>query len=129
MNRNLTWLFVLPLVFGLCHAAGAQQLLMPRIGGYTANQTETVSNPVISPYLLMTEAGQTGLLNYQTLVQPIMQQRQLATQQNASIQRLQQQVQTGQASPGRRPGQNIRDTGHETRRFNYSHFYNSANPY
>jgi hypothetical protein len=108
--------------------AQAQQLLMPRVGGYNVVQEEPLPHPVVSPYLLMTDIGQSGLLNYQTLVQPLVQQRLTTNHQNASINNLQQQVQSAQAVPKKRPGQNVRDTGHETRYFNYSHYYSSATP-
>ena len=101
---------------------------MPRIGGYNAVQEDPLPNPTVSPWLLMTDVGQTGMLNYQTLVQPLMQQRATTNHQNASINNLQQQVQSVKATPTKRPGQNIRDTGHETRYLNYSHYFNSASP-
>jgi hypothetical protein len=107
--------------------ACGQQLLMPRVGGYNTVQADPIPNPTVSPYLLLTDVGQSGSLNYQTLVQPLVQQRLLANQQNNSISRLGQQVKRpGQDGPSKRSGQSIGDTGHETRYLNYSHYYNSV---
>ena len=78
MNRKQMTLALLLVGAGVCSAsreARAQQLLMPRIGGYNAVQEDPLPNPTVSPWLLMTDVGQTGMLNYQTLVQPLMQQR------------------------------------------------------
>ena len=107
--------------------AAAQQLLMPRIGGYSTAPEAQLPNPTVSPYLLMTDAGQTGMFNYQTLVQPLVQQRMTTNHQNASINNLQQQVQNVKSnSGGRRGGQNKGDSGgHESRYLNYSHYYSS----
>jgi hypothetical protein len=121
----------LAVFLGVClltSGAGAQQLLSPRLGGYSQAQPIEASNPVINPFLLMTDAGQTGILNYQTLVQPMLQQRQVMMQQSSSITQLQQQARGAQMSPSKRPGQNVRDTGHETRYLNYSHYFNSVSP-
>ncbi len=131
MNRNRICLAAALIGVAACCCssdAQAQQLLMPRVGGYNMVQEEMLPNPVVSPYMLMTDVGQSGLLNYQMLVQPLMQQRLTTNHQNASINNLQQQVQSTQAAPTKRPGQNIRDTGHETRYLNYSHYYHSATP-
>jgi hypothetical protein len=107
--------------------AHGQQLLMPRVGGYNTVQVAPLPNPVVSPYLLMTDVGQSGVLNYQTLVQPLMQQQIIANQQNAAISRLGQQVQQpARQAPAKRSGQTGRDTGHAASYFNYSHYYNSV---
>jgi hypothetical protein len=131
MNRKLICMAAMAIwVAECCYSsdAKAQQLLMPRVGGYATVQEDPLPHPVVSPYLLMTDIGQAGLLNYQTLVQPLVQQRATTNHQNASINNLQQQVQSAQGAPRKRPGQAIRDTGHETRYLNYSHYYSSATP-
>ena len=131
MNQTTNRAARLSLFLAVCllaSGAEAQQLLSPRIGGYSQVQPSEMANPVINPFLLLTDAGQSGLLNYQTLIQPIQQQRQIALQQNNSIQQLQQQSRGAQASPTKRPGQSVRDTGHETRYLNYSHYFNSVAP-
>ena len=131
MNRNLICVAGILIWVAECccsNDARAQQLLMPRVGGYSMVQEDPLPNPTVSPYLLMTDIGQSGLLNYQTLVQPLMQQRMTTNHQNSSINNLQQQVQSVQAPTKKRPGQAVRDTGHETRFLNYSHYYNSATP-
>ncbi len=130
MNRNTICLFGMLIYAAECVAtsnAQAQQLLMPRVGGYNQVEIAPTSNPVVSPYLLLANPGQSNFYNYQTLVQPLLQQRMVTNQQNAAINRLGQQMQQAQQAP-KRNGQSGRDTGHETRYLNYSHYYSSAAP-
>jgi hypothetical protein len=114
----------------------AQQMLAsPRIGGYSPNGpldpigAGGVGRPSVSPYTNLYLADAIGMSGaYQTMVQPFVQQQQVNNGQMAKIQRLQSQVSTVEtASPKRRPGQIIRDTGHQTRTLNYSHYYPTAN--
>ena len=132
MNRNLTYAagtIVLSLACFCSSEAQAQLLLMPRVGGYNnAAQEAPLPNPAVSPYLLLTDVGQSGVLNYQTLVQPLMQQRLTTNHQNASINSLQQQVQNAQTGPQQgRTGQTGRGTGRSAARYlNYSHYYSSV---
>ena len=85
-----------------------------------------VGRPAVSPYANLYVADALGMSGaYQTLVQPFVQQRQVNNGQTASIQRLQRQVSTVEptTTSTRRPNQIIRDTGHQTRSLNYSHYY------
>ncbi len=118
----------------------AQQLLAsPRIGGYpVGGQADPigaggVGRPAVSPYTNLYLADAVGMSGaYQTLVQPFVQQRQTNNGQTASIQRLQRQVSTLETTAPtstRRPNQIIRDTGHQTRTLNYSHYYPNVNQY
>jgi hypothetical protein len=122
----------------LCWAAGltdncqAQDILaMPRVGGYSSGPDAPigaggVGRPAVSPYMNLQVADALGMAGaYQTLVQPFVFQRQVSNTQQASIQKLQQQVTTVETanSMNRRPGQIMRDTGHQTRNLNYSHYY------
>jgi hypothetical protein len=110
----------------------AQQILAsPRMGGYpTGGPPEPigaggVGRPAVSPYANLYVADAIGMSGaYQTLVQPFVQQHQVNNSQMASIQRLQRQAATADSTTSaRRPNQIIRDTGHQTRSLNYSHYY------
>ncbi|HEX4146945.1 MAG TPA: hypothetical protein VHY91_25835 [Pirellulales bacterium] len=121
----------------LAGTSNAQQTLAsPRIGGYpTMGQPEAigaggVGRPAVSPYsnlILADGLAQIGVGGgYQTLVQPFVQQRMVNNSQTASMQRLQRQVNNVESTTvtsTRRPNQIIRDTGHQTRSLNYSHYY------
>jgi hypothetical protein len=117
----------------LAGTSHAQQILAsPRVGGYpTGGQLEPigaggVGRPAVSPYVNLQTADALGMVGgYQTLVQPFVQQRLVNNTQVASIQRLQRQVSTAEPTITnmRRPNQIIRDTGHQTRSLNYSHYY------
>jgi hypothetical protein len=117
----------------LAATSHAQQILAsPRMGGYpTGGPPEPigaggVGRPAVSPYVNLTTADELGMIGgYQTLVQPFVQQRMVNNTQTASIQRLQRQVFSAEPATTsmRRPNQIIRDTGHQTRSLNYSHYY------
>ena len=119
----------------LAGTSHAQQILAsPRIGGYpTGGPPEPigaggVGRPAVSPYVNLQTADALGMIGgYQTLVQPFVQQRLVNNSQMASMQRLQRQVSNVEATTTttsmRRPNQIIRDTGHQTRSLNYSHYY------
>ncbi|HTU25171.1 MAG TPA: hypothetical protein VMF30_07225 [Pirellulales bacterium] len=108
-----------------------QTLASPRLGGYASNPpldpigAGGVGRPSLSPYTNLYIADAIGMSGaYQTLVQPFTQQYQLNNVQRASIQRLQQQVATPTTTTSTtRPNQTIRNTGHQTRSLNYSHYY------
>jgi hypothetical protein len=84
-----------------------------------------VGRPAVSPYANLYVADAIGMSGaYQTLVQPFVQQRQVNNSQMASMQRLQRQVSNAETTTSaRHPVQIIRDTGHQTRSLNYSHYY------
>jgi hypothetical protein len=103
------------------------QYIMPRPGN-PISAAAPVSHPAVSPYLALTELPYLGIANYQTFVQPFVEQRQVNTQQTASIQRLRQQLNAQAKAPRRRPGDPVRETGHETRWMNYSHYYLGGTP-
>ena len=117
----------------LAGTSHAQQILAsPRMGGYPAGGPPEaigaggVGRPAVSPYANLYVADAIGMSGaYQTLVQPFVQQRQVNNSQMASMQRLQRQVSTAETTTNsaRRPNQIIRDTGHQTRSLNYSHYY------
>src|SRR4029079_6348897 len=65
-------------------------------------QAYTPSRPAVSPYLNLLNTNRFGISNYQTLVRPLIEQREAAQQNQANIQQLQQQFQSGQAAAMRR---------------------------
>ncbi|HTQ39628.1 MAG TPA: hypothetical protein VMJ32_11400 [Pirellulales bacterium] len=82
------------------------------------------SSPTVSPYLNLTNRGNGGLANYQTLVQPFLQQQQTNIQQQQQIQGLQKQQQATLTGPESRGISNtIRGTGHVTAYMDYLHYY------
>ncbi len=129
----------MPLCWGvtLAGTSHAQQILAsPRVGGYpTGGPLDPigaggVGRPSVSPYTNLYLADAIGMSGaYQTMVQPFVQQQQVNNGQTARIQRLQSQVSTVESTQFERVGLNqiIRDTGHQTRTLNYSHYYPTAN--
>ncbi len=74
--------------------------------------------PTVSPYLNLLSSDQFGATNYQSLVRPLINQGNAINRQGNSLNRLQQQVNTGGFGRG-----GSRGTGHSTFFMNYSHFY------
>jgi hypothetical protein len=86
------------------------------------------SRPTVSPYLNLLNTDRFGVSNYQTLVRPLIEQREAAQQNQANIQQLQQQFQTAQMSAARRGSSGgPRSTGHPSRYFTYLHYYPQLN--
>ena len=86
-----------------------------------------LSRPTVSPYLnLLRIDGQGGLANYQTLVRPQIEQRQLAEFQEQENVRLQQQLnaqQTSIESLRRQRSQRVFSTGHQSRFMDLRGYY------
>jgi hypothetical protein len=86
-----------------------------------------LSRPTVSPYLnLLRNDGVSGIANYQTLVRPQIEQRELAVIQENENQRLQRQINAQQTSIDgiqRQRAQRVFSTGHQTRFLNYSDYY------
>lgn len=85
-------------------------------------QRNLFSRPTVSPYLnLLTPQGQ-GLPNYQTLVRPMVEQRQRNLDTARQLTALQTAVVENSVRDQR--GETMfRPTGHPTGNFYYSHFY------
>ena len=102
---------------------------MSLFAGQASAQISQYSNiynrPTVSPYLNLLQGNRFGVSNYQTLVRPLIEQREAAQMNQANIQQLQQQFQSGQAAAMRRGGGGggARSTGHPTRFQNYLHYY------
>lgn len=86
-----------------------------------------LSRPTVSPYLnLLRNDGISGIANYQTLVRPQIEQRELAVQQENENLRLQRQLNSQQTSIEgiqRQRAQRVFSTGHRTRFMNYGDFF------
>jgi hypothetical protein len=116
--KNLLFALLLGACFvasgGVCFAQG------PEFGPIN-------DRPAVSPYLNLLDLGYSisGLSPYQTLVQPLIQQRDATNQQQAQIQQLQraQRATTGYGGARGTAGAGVHPTGHATRFFNYSHYY------
>ena len=80
----------------------------------------TSDNPngsTVSPYLNLLNNNNIGLPAYQTMVRPVLDAESAIQRQGNSIQRLQQQANSGPTSRGGS------GTGHTTYFMNYSHYY------
>ena len=86
------------------------------------------SRPTVSPYLNLVrdQSMNTGAPNYQTLVRPALDRRELARDQERQLSSLQNQVGTIQGDL-RRAQSGAMATGHPTRFMTYSHFYPGLN--
>ena len=120
MRRAVFALLTLACVSLVADQANAQ-------GGYTPG----ASRPTVSPYLNLIGTNRFGVSNYQTLVRPLIEQREASLQNQANIQQLQQQFQSNQAAAMRRGSTGgVGQTGHPSRYFTYLHYYpilNAAN--
>jgi hypothetical protein len=96
-------------------------------GGHAFGQSpysNIYNRPTVSPYLNLLQSNRFGISNYQTLVRPMIEQREASIQNQANIQQLQQQFQSGQAAAMRRGSSGgARSTGHPSRFFTYLHYY------
>jgi hypothetical protein len=101
-------------------AAGlAIVLTAPRIASAQAYRGSSTDNPngsTVSPYLNLLNNNNIGLPAYQTQVKPILDSQNAIQRQGNSIQRLQQQVNSGTTRGGT-------GTGQTTFFMNYSHYY------
>jgi hypothetical protein len=90
-------------------------------GGMYSGRSDNPNGPTVSPYLnLLNNNNQlNGVPNYQSLVRPLVEQRNATQRQGNALQNLQQQVNTQRAG-GSGAG---RSTGHATSFMYYSHFY------
>ncbi len=91
-------------------------------GGLYTGRSDNPNGPTVSPYLnLLNNNNQlNGLPTYQSLVRPLVDQRDAIQRQGNSLQNLKQQVNTQGGGGGSGAG---RSTGHSTSFMYYSHFY------
>jgi hypothetical protein len=91
-------------------------------GAYSVNP---YSSPPISPYISLGFNPSNGLSNYQTLVRPLIEEREEMQRQTATLQQLQQQMRQGQI------GQATKDPNRQDPKerpwakhfMHYSHYY------
>ena len=120
MNLRIVFLWVLwaALSHSLHDRAAAQT--------FTRYNSAPSSRPVVSPYLNLLRPSSPDLPNYQTLVQPQLNQMRINRQQSSELQRAQHQLRTAQSRSNEVPLGPFRPTGYATRYLNYSHFYGTS---
>ena len=98
--------------------AAPQVAVAQYAGGLFRGHDDNPVGPTVSPYLNLLQNNNqfNPVTNYQSLVRPLVDQQSNLQRQGASIQQLQQQIDTGRA-------QGQRGTGHASFFMNYSHFY------
>lgn len=122
----LMGLAVLLLVLGTAEIASAQfQTYRPPSVNPLQN---TINRPTVSPYLNLLQRNFNGPPTYQTLVRPMVEQRQAAQRQAAQIQQIQQDMSNSSRMSGSRAStgesQQVRGTGHVSGFMNHMHFFN-----
>ena len=126
--------------FRLSHVCGLLlgALVIPNLAlaqvGYDGS-TANPNGPTVSPYLNLLRNQNSGLPNYQTLVQPFIEQQAAIQQNSAQINQLQRTAPAQQTSrrgmfdpTGGLYNQQLRGTGHSTRYQYYGHYYTPYRP-
>ncbi len=115
MKRQL---FIVAVIFGaMLVSASAAQAQM----GY-GTQRFGVNRPTVSPYLNLLQPGGSGVTApYQTLVRPLVDERNRAQAQQRQINRVQSDLSRTRQQFSQQRGAYM--TGHPTRFMVYSHFY------
>lgn len=115
-----------PKLLGLALACAAVFLLAPQTaqaqgGGFFMGSSDNPVGPTVSPYLnlLQNNSLLSTATSYQSLVKPLIDQRDAIQRQGNSLNRLQRQV-SGQAYGA---GGGGRGTGHGSYFMNYLHYY------
>jgi len=88
-------------------------------------QSYISNRPTVSPWLnlLRNDGGINNISNYQTLVRPLLEQRQQASMQTRQISQLQSQVASQRSQAAQQSQTGVRPTGHPTRYLNYLQFF------
>ena len=84
----------------------------------------TANRPTVSPYVNLADSA-TGLSNYQSLVRPLIEEREELNRQWSELERLNQQM-TGMAGAAKRPESGPMGTGKRSsavRYMHYSHYF------
>jgi len=84
------------------------------------------ASPTVSPYLNL-GVNQYGVSNYQSLVKPMIEDREMMANQSMNIQRLQQQLRDAKKTPGgsQANGKESRTGARPVKFMHYSHYFNS----
>lgn len=96
----------------------------PLGGQYQSMGSSVIRRPVVSPYLNILRNDGLGPLNYQTLVRPQIEARNAFLRQADEMRSIESQLRN-RRRPTDEPGQ-MRETGHGTSFFNYSHYFPGA---
>lgn len=98
-----------------------------QVSGQAFVDSYILNRPTVSPYLnLLRPTGFSGVTNYQTLVRPQIEQRELARIQQAELNRVRQQVSVQQQSIDtiqQQRAQRVFSTGHRTQFMNTQNYY------
>ena len=108
-------------LFGKPGAVAAQYPAALGQPGFPSSYQSYQQRPTVSPYLNLLGPNQAVVTSYQTLVRPMIVERDATARQSANIQQIQQQPRRSQAS-GKRSPQDER-TMQAARFLNYSHYY------
>ena len=107
-------------LFGKPGAVGAQYPAALGQPGFPSSYQSYQQPPTVSPYLNLLGPNQAVVTSYQTLVRPMIDERDAMARQSANIQQIQQQRRS--QATGKQPPQNER-TMQAARFLNYSHYY------
>ena|SRR5436190_22759203 len=108
-------------VFGKAGAVAAQYPAALGQPGFNSSYPSYQSRPTVSPYLNLLGPNQTVVTSYQTLVRPMIDERDATVRQSANIQQLQQRQRQARV-PGKGSPQDERAV-QAARFLNYSHYY------
>ncbi|MBI3839631.1 MAG: hypothetical protein HY288_17050 [Planctomycetia bacterium] len=108
------------LTLGLMALAAPRLAFAQAISTFPQGHSDNPNGPTVSPYLNLLQSNNqlNSVPNYQSLVKPLIDQRNAIQRQGNSLQHLQQQVASGAGG-----GVGGRGTGHTTHFMNYSHYY------
>lgn len=115
-----TFILSVSAIVVMCAAASSAQAQYG--GGIYQGRGDNPIGPTVSPYLNLLQSGNFGVTNYQSLVRPLIDQGTAINRQGNSLNRIQQQINSG-GGGGYRGSSGSRGTGHATFFMNYSHFY------
>jgi hypothetical protein len=94
-------------------------------GGVAFGRSDSPFGPTTSPYLNLLQNNDpfNQVSSYNTLVRPLVDQNNALQRQNNSINRLQQQVNSGASGAGAGGTRSTGSTGHSSFFMNYSHYF------
>jgi hypothetical protein len=98
--------------------ASSQRTFAQSPSRYDATLAQTYDRPNVSPYLQLLNSQPSGLSNYQTLVRPLIEEREARARQSVSLQRLQRQAALSASTMGQRA-----PADQSPRRMYFSHYY------
>lgn len=126
MIHRILILFASLVTVGFCASAAEAQVNPNRF-----MRNFLTNRPTVSPYLNLVDrpgVNSSGAATFQTLVRPLVEQRDMAEFQQMEIQQLQRRIDADARSRAQQYQQGgVRPTGHPTRFMNFSHFFPGLN--